>query len=260
MKIYLSWYADKNGYIDVWNIKYWLNTFPEMYKRKDLPTLITKVKDMFLDSWGFSIRIRWIKLNVWDYVKYIKARWYKYQAIANMDTADVKETIENQKILEWETWFTILPVYHQSDFKEWNIKMLEDYCSKYDYIALWWMAGTKWWKKEQELFLYTCFNIAKQTNTKIHWFWITSDTILWKFPFYSVDSTSRLEWVKYMQVSYFKNWKMKTYAADKMRKELGIDLSKISYGGRLQRNLDSRLKYNDYITTLHQVKGMEYWL
>lgn len=260
MKIFLSGYTTMQKYLweDIFKIKYWLSAFPELYKKKDVDELLKYVPDKFLDSWGYSIRMRGLQLSVYDYAKFIKQYWDKFTAIANMDTADVKETLENQRILEWETWKTILPVYHASDFFSGDIEMLENYCNKYKHIAIGWVAGTKTAPDKLYKFLNVVFSKAKQTKTTIHWFWITSNRLLLMYPFYSVDSTSWLSGLRFMTVDYFKQWKMYSMNAGECRKQLWIDIAKLPRTEKIKRSLDARVKYNEYMTKLHQAKWMEY--
>lgn len=240
-----------------------LNAFPEMKGKKNLDMYLSVWKNLFLDSWGYSIRVRWLKLSVYDYIKYIKEYWKYYSAIANMDTTDVKETLENQKRIEWETWKKILPIYHASDFFEWNIELLENYLSNYDYIALWWVAGVvRNWASNKKIMKYlsTVFKKAKESKTKIHWFGMTSDNILRYRPFYSVDSTTWQSGCRYNTIYKFNRWKLEVRDMNKWRRQVWVNYALLTYKEKVNRNLEAWINYEKYITNLHQVKWMEYWL
>lgn len=260
MKIYLSGYLSQKNYLwdRIKEIKYWLNAFSELFNRKNLEAELWLVEDMFLDSGWYSIRMRGLDLSLNDYIKYINKRWDKYTAIANMDTADVQETLNNHKILEKETGRKIIPVYHASDYFEWNKELFETYCKEYDYVAIWWVAWVKLSPARLINYLNFIFTTAIKYKTKIHWFGITSHKLLMKYPFYSVDSTSWLQWVKFNTITYFERWKLKKTQASNYRKRFGIDLAKLPYWEKCYRNLQSWLLYNDYITKLHKAKWMEY--
>lgn len=259
MRIYFSWY------ISVWNtylkeyrdkIKNVLVAFPEMSKKKkvDIPENV----NIFLDSWWFSIRNRWLKLSVVDYAKYINAFWHKYEIIVNMDTADTKETLKHQKFLEDTTKQYIMPVYHWSELKNWNKELMEFYCKNYHRVWVWWVASVGLSKSEKKYYLDFCFSIAMKYKTKLHWFWITSLNELKRYPFYTIDSTSWLQWVKFNTFSQFKNWKLIKFTADDYRKKYWIDYSKLSYRERLMFNYNSYQDVATYVTKLHKAKWMEY--
>lgn len=259
MKIYFSWYISKSSILkeDRGIIKNVLVAFPEMKNKKDIP--VKKWTSVFLDSWGFSIRNKWLNLSIDDYIEYLKKFGDKYEIITNMDTSDTEETLANQKRLEDETWYKILPVYHWSELKEGNKELMEYYCKNYDFVALWWVAGIGMSKSEKRYYLDFCFKIAIKYKTKLHWFGITSYWELLRYPFYSVDSTSWLQWVKFNTFTTFKNWKIIKFTADEYRKKYWIDYSKLSYKDRLLLNYNAYQNMADYITKLHKVKWMEYW-
>jgi len=241
-------------------IEYGLVSFADVCNKKTLISDTVKVNDLFLDSWWFAIRTRWLKLSIIDYAKYVQKHWNTYNVIANMDTNSIEETIENQEFLEKETGKYILPVYHWEDFVKWDYKWFEEFCEKYNYIGLWGIAGSHYKKEFIEKYFNFCFTIWKKYKTKFHWFWVTSDYFLKKYPFYSVDSTSWLSGLRFMTVDYFKQWKLYSMNAGECRKLLWIDIAKLPRAEKVRRSLDARKKYNEYMTKLHQAKWMEYRL
>lgn len=251
MKIYLSWLQIASQIPKDITIDYGLVSFVDVCNRKTLISDIVKVNDLFLDSWWFAIRTRWLKLSVVDYAKYIQKYWDTYNVIANMDTNSVEETVRHQEFLEKETGKYILPVYHGEDFVKWNYKWFEELCEKYDYIGLWGIAGCSYKKEFIEKYFNFCFNIWIKYKTKFHWFWVTSDFFLKKYPFYSVDSTSWLSVLRFMSISYFKKWKLYPMTAKNGRERLWIDIAKMSRADRLTKSIEAWTKYNNYITTLH---------
>lgn len=263
MKIYLSGIKTMQKKLqEYWDYscEYWLVAFPELQKSKTVKENIWFIKDRFLDSWWYSIRIRWLQLSVMDYANFINQYKWMFNVIANMDTSSVEETLNNQKFLEQETKQTILPVYHRSDLKEWNTKLLEEYCEKYDYIALWWVAWLGLSPRQKEYYLWKSFATAMKHKTKIHWFGITSMSHLIKYPFYSVDSTSWLQWWKYNQFTIFRNWWWYKYTAQEYRQKFWLDPAKKSWTWKIWESKKQWEKFNDWITKLHQAKWMEYRL
>lgn len=260
MKIYLSGFSTKIIYLTGESCQYGLVAFPELVKSKRIKEIFDFCKDKFLDSGWYSIRNSWMQLSVVDYAKFINQYKWNFEAIANMDTNSVEETINNQKFLERETKQKILPVYHRSDLKEWNIKLLEQYCKEYDYVALWWLVWLWLSQRQKDYYLHTCFREAIKNKTKIHWFWITNMACLLNYPFYSVDSTSRLQGQKFNQFTIFKNWKRFKYTAREYRQKYWLDPSKNPHSWKIWESKKQREKFNDYITKLHQAKWMEYRL
>lgn len=233
-----------------------LVAFPEMKNRKQIN--IPKNVNIFLDSWGFSIRNRGLNLSIDDYVEYVKKFGKYYEIIANMDTNDTKETLHNQRRLEKETWHKILPVYHRSELKSWDKDLLKYYCQNYDFVALGWVAWIWMSKAEKRYYLDFSFKTAMEYKTKLHWFWITSYSELLRYPFYTIDSTSWLQWVKFNKFMVFNDWRIKSFTSKEYRDRFWIDYAKISYKDRLLFNYYSFQKMADYISKLHKAKGMKY--
>lgn len=211
MKIYLSWIQILFPRHENLIIDYGLVSFADVWNEKPFITNWWKINDLFLDSWWFAIRTRWLKLSVVDYAKYIQKYGSMYNVIANMDTKNVEETLKNQHFLEKETGKTITPIYHADEFIQWNHKLLEDYCANYDYVALWWIAGGSFKKNIIEKYYNFCFKTWMKYKTKFHWFWVTTDFFLKRYPFYSVDSTTWLSAGKFMRIPYFKNGRLYDY-------------------------------------------------
>jgi len=259
MKIYLSWVVGMRARLHWFKLKEILTAFPEMQHKK--PEMEKRridklqwIEDLFLDSWWFSIRNSWLDLDVKDYLSFIKKYWHLFTIITNMDTADEKETLENQKLLE-TSWHYIMPVFHYWDRPE----LLEEYCKKYDYVWLWGMAGVVINQWQLDRFLSFCFSVAVKYKTKFHWFWMTSFPLLIKYPFYSVDSTSWLAYAKFNNVLIFKGNKIQSINAWKYRELYGVDFAKKSNDEKIRFWFEQWLKLKDYVTKLHKVKKMDYW-
>lgn len=169
-----------------------------------------KFKNYVLDSGGFTLRKFKKTVSVQEYIDYLN-KW-KVPLAFNLDTADVKETLENQRLLVENTDTKIIPIYHISD---WTAKktrhLLEDFCADFDYIAA---AGVAVRHREmvREFYDYI-FNITRD-KVKVHGLAVTSQQRLADWPWYSVDSTS---WI-----SGGKFGTMKTFKAGKIHSVFGI--------------------------------------
>ena len=146
--------------------------------------------NIFIDSGGYSARVKGVTISVEDYAKFlIKAKGY-YTVAANLDTNDVEETLKNQEYLIKNTPAKILPIYHMSDWLSSKHKhLLDDFIKDFDYIGVGGMAGVAAKKQRQRKFLDYVFSKTKD-KVKVHGFGITDRKFLKRYPFYSVDSTS----------------------------------------------------------------------
>ena len=255
MKIYLSWIKTLRHYFPNEKVEHWLVAFPELSKDFD----IQDIKDIFLDSWGYSIRNSWLKLDVNDYVKFLQKYWKRFNVIANMDTGSKKETLDNQALLEKETWLKILPVYHASDFVSWDLSLLEEYCEKYDYVWIGWVSWFHGSTETKEKYINYCFKIAMKHKTKLHWFWITIARFLRTYPFYLVDSTSRLAGWKFARICQYQNGKLIMKDAKQCKKEWLNIFAPWLAGKRLRLWYDARIKYWKFLDEYWKLRWGEYW-
>lgn len=254
MKIYLSGIKTLKHYFPNEQVNHWLVAFPELNEKFD----ISNIDDIFLDSWGYSIRNSWLKLDIKDYISFLQKYWKKFNVIANMDTWSKEETLYHQRLLEQETWLNILPVYHASDFVTKDFALLEEYCEKYDYVWIGWVSWFHWTQETKEKYINFCFKIAMKHKTKLHWFWITIARFLRTYPFYSVDSTSRLAWWKFARICQYENWKLVVKDAKQCRKEwLEIFWPWLAWK-RLRLWYDARIKYWNFLDQYRKLRWGEY--
>ena len=107
-------------------------------------------------------------------------------------------TLKNQKIMK-EAGLRPLPVFHIGE----PFEYLEYYIKRYDYISLGGMVGVP--KNTLILWLDECFgkHICDEKGmpkVKIHGFGLTSFSLMFRYPWYSCDSTQVItaESVQYM--------------------------------------------------------------
>jgi hypothetical protein len=154
--------------------------------------------DIFLDSGAFSAFTKGKKINIKNYISFIKKNKKHLTAYANLDVIGIngerpnehtaKKTLSNQKKMEGNGLKPI-PCFHYGE----PFKYLEYYIKNYDYIALGAMVGIA--VNKLIPWLDKCFNryICDEKgmpNIKIHGFGVTSISIILRYPFYSIDSTS----------------------------------------------------------------------
>ena len=162
--------------------------------KKDLTTHTEKFKRVFLDSGGYSARIRGVIIDVKEYANYINKN--KIKLAFNLDTMDIKETLDNQKYLEKNTKAYIVPVYHYSDYKNRKYRsLIDDFIKDYEYISIGGVAGMRLGGDAESLYDYV-FNKTRD-KVKVHGLGITGESVLKRYPFYSVDSTSWIAPARY---------------------------------------------------------------
>lgn len=146
--------------------------------------------DLFLDSGAFSAWTKKIDIDVYKYIHFIERNKNKLTAYANLDVINNAEnTYKNQKIME-AAKLSPIPVFHYSEDFNWLQKYLDE---DYKYIALGGLVGIS--TLQIKKFLDTCFSkflcdINGLPKVKVHAFGLTNFKLLFRYPWYSVDSTS----------------------------------------------------------------------
>ena len=187
--------------------------------------------ELLLDSGGFTARTRGTEISVENYAKYLNDNSVLFAF--NLDTNDLKETLRNQEYLEKHTSSYIIPIYHLSDYFHAR-ELIQEFC-KYPFISIGGVAGEKSAKRyKNQLYQY----VFKHTRDKImvHGLGITSEPDLKSFPWYSVDSTSWLQFQKFGSSSIIKSKRMAQYMAKEVHYN---DQNKIEIAGvlKLEKNI-----------------------
>jgi hypothetical protein len=216
--------------------------------------------NIFLDSGGFSARIKGAVISVDEYGKYILKNGYNLNSnlvYANLDQKETKDTLENQKKLE-EMGLKPIPVYHFSEYGSGNKQLLLDYLSNHDYIAIGGVAATNLSKAQVKSYLSFVFKETK-ANKKVHGFGMSSFVLLKDYPFYSVDSTTWLSANMFRNYVYFENGTTKRVG--KQRKERSVE----KFNSFVQSNdeilltsVKHTLRVEEYITRLWQARGVNW--
>jgi hypothetical protein len=148
---------------------------------------------LFLDSGAFSAYQNKTSIDIYEYMEFIKEHSNEITTYANLDSiGSAEETWENQRKME-SCGFSPIPVYHLDE----PIEYL-DMCMKYDYFAVGGLASAK--GRSLFPFLKVVFDkVCTKENDfyptkKVHGFGIATPSIISAFPWYSIDSTS---WVQY---------------------------------------------------------------
>ena len=153
--------------------------------------------NLFLDSGAFSAWTQGVEIDIQEYIRFIKEHEEVIEVYANLDvigmggkqpnekTAEL--TLKNQKIME-EAGLNPLPCFHYGE----PMNYLEYYVENYDYLALG-VAGNV--GKKLMPWLDVCFadyicDKNGMPKIKTHGFAVTSLSLMLRYPWWSVDSTS----------------------------------------------------------------------
>lgn len=148
-----------------------------------------KPKKLFCDSGAFSIWNSGLKLNLDDYIRFLKVNKHLFVAYSVFDDMqDPEKTLENQRKMEAKG-LSPIPCFHVGEPE----KYLCFYLKNYPYISIGGMVGKRkgYLIKLLDYYFskYIC-NAKGEATTKVHGFGIASFSLLFRFPWYSADSTS----------------------------------------------------------------------
>ena len=144
-----------------------------------------------------------------SYIEFIKEwddRLYNY---ANLDfVGDPEKTLKNQRYME-AAGIKPVPVFHYHAKlgdpvqRQWHFDFLREMVQEYDYIAL--GGGVSSGVPSREYitrFGDEAFRIIKESGRtiKVHGFGITSTLLMFRYPWYSVDSTTWLQVAAYGKI------------------------------------------------------------
>jgi len=144
------------------------------------------VKELLIDSGGFSARMRGVIIKVEEYANYINE--YGIKLAFNLDTNDKEETKRNQKYLNNNTNAYIIPIYHLSDYRE-EKNLLDTYINEFPYIAIGGVANVQASSGLKDNLYNYVFSKTKN-KVKVHGLGIASTKLLFRYPWYSVDTSS----------------------------------------------------------------------
>lgn len=153
---------------------------------------------IFMDSGAFSAFTQGSVIDLTDYARFLKTHSDIIEVASNLDVigrdeASARGTYTNQKKLE-DLGATVCPVHHVRDADKWLVKYLEE---GYDYIFLGGMVPEttqylrKWLDHVWGNYLtYRDGENKGKARVKVHGFGLTTLELMFRYPWYSVDSTS----------------------------------------------------------------------
>lgn len=185
-------YLDRKVWKDHYKPVHILESYHYIQNGRILPSIKKNKDSIFLDSGAFSMFTQQIEVDLRAYAEFIQENKKLIHVASNLDVigrGNEKGSYKNQKKLE-KYGATISPVHHARDEDKW----LERYIDEgYDYIFLGGMVpeSTKylepWLDRIWDKYLTDKYGVPK---VKVHGFGLTTDRLMLKYPWYSVDSTS----------------------------------------------------------------------
>ena len=157
-------------------------------------------KSVIVDSGGFSARVAFKHIKLQDYIKFLdrfKSKSFKGEFFRcfNLDSHDLKESMANQKKLE-ALGYNPIPVYHYSEYASDSRDLLDDMVRDYDYIGIGGVAGMMLNEKQKKAYLDYVF-YRTQDKVKVHGLGMSSIKPVERYPFYTIDSSTWLQWQKF---------------------------------------------------------------
>ena len=149
-----------------------------------------KEVSLFLDSGAYSAFSQGQSINLENYIAFIKQHQEYIDVYANLDViGEAEATLKNQKTME-SAGLKPIPCYHYGE----DVKYLNFYVDHYSYIALGGLvtsAGSRAIMEHlDKCFTIICDTIDHMPKVKVHGFGMTSLKLLWRYPWWSCDSTS----------------------------------------------------------------------
>lgn len=158
---------------------------------REVRTSIKNGYDLFLDSGAFSAFTKQKVISIDEYAGFIHRNGHHFGVIANLDDIgdDGPKSWANMKALEAKGC-KVFPVFHFSDKLEYLYKILDE---GYDYMALGGLVGAhtnvlKQWL--DEMWGKHLCDKDGLPKIKVHGFGLTSFPLIYRYPWYSVDSSS----------------------------------------------------------------------
>ncbi len=149
--------------------------------------------EVFLDSGAWSAYTQNDPIDIDNYIRFVERNEHLLFAYANLDVvSDGRRSYQNYLYMK-DAGLSPVPVYHSGT----DIKYLKHYLEDADYIAIGAIANMTTSKRIADLDrLWVEYLVDDELMPvkKIHGFGLTSLRIMFRYPWYSVDSTS---WVTF---------------------------------------------------------------
>jgi len=149
--------------------------------------------DLFLDSGAFTAFEKDEDIDVEDYAAYVRNVQHRFTVCSSLDViGDAQKSYDNCGALE-SSGCKVVPVFHAREDVRWLVRYLDE---GYDYICIGGMVPeSARWRRAWLDWLYAEYltNRDGTPRVKLHGFGLTSPPLMFRYPWYSVDSTSWMQ-------------------------------------------------------------------
>lgn len=169
----------------------------ESYHYIHRPRAVQRIRDegvkVFLDSGAFSAYTQGVEIDIGRYCDYIHENADIIDFPSVLDAiGDAEGTYRNQEEME-RRGTNPLPCFHYGE----PLELLEHYVSKYEYITIGGMVPIS--TPQLKLWLDDIWDRyltdeSGRPRTKVHGFGLTSLPLMLRYPWYSVDSSTWVQW------------------------------------------------------------------
>jgi len=173
--------------------QHFLESYHYIHRDSQVKKIRAEGVKVFLDSGAFSAFTQGVKIDIAEYCDYIhkNADIILFPSVLD-EIGDADGTWRNQQEME-RRGTKPLPCYHYGEPTE----ILDYYISKYDYITIGGMVPIS----TPQLFIWLdrlweehlCHNDGSP-KVKVHGFGLTSLPLMKRYPWYSVDSSTWVQW------------------------------------------------------------------
>lgn len=237
---------------------------------KDLDTIHDlSGRPIMLDSGAYSARRHMMTIKVEDFAAWIKDQEAgRYFPIANLDYGPLERQWQNQAYLDARFPDQVLPVFHPEEYfdakgRDWFEGMVRER----DYVAIGGIVGSVRSKKELEEAGYFrwAFYHGMKHGCRIHGFGVTDVGALFRYPFYSSDSTTWLSTLRHGKRVEFSPMKRRLQPSSQLKDMLGkgdirslkdVDFMKMSGDERAVSGIEEIIKLETYTTDLWRRRGI----
>lgn len=180
--------------------KYYLESYHYIDKESYVKRIRNDGIRVFLDSGAYTAFTKGTKIDLQRYIDYCHRNADIIEMISVLDEINfentaqaVKVTFKNLQEMEKQKLKGILPTYHFGEPTE----VIEYYAAHYPYLSLGGLVGAH--PKQLMLWLDDIWgkyltNPDGTAKVKVHGFGLTSLPIMTRYPWYSVDSSTWVQW------------------------------------------------------------------
>lgn len=215
-------------------------------------------RKFFVDSGAFSVHNSGASIDINKYMDFLKKYHPRLTLYASLDViGDWKASAQNDFVMR-ENGLNPLATFHSGS----PLHELDRMCREFDYIALGGLVPLALRRNVMVEWLDKCWDVIKNHwPVKVHGYGVTSQFLLERYPFYSVDSSSSIMTCAMGRVMRFKNGKMSNYKTSyKPHPHLEfVDIKTPDIKKHLERKLQNskeQLKLAKHVTELWSARGI----